>query len=221
MENEGSSRAPAPELPPETTTAPQGPTQPPRRHGRGFLAGLAALEVLATVILALCLAVLLRGFVAQAYEIKGSSMEPTFSEGQKVMVHKLAPALTAVGRGDVVIFDSPLEAGKELIKRVIGVGGDSVEIRRGRVYVNGEMLDEGYVIPEPPDTGERIQVLVPRDHFFVMGDNRIQSRDSREFRRTIHGNGVLSGCIPVESIRGKVFLRWWPLEQIKLFTGPP
>ena len=179
----------------EATTAP--PQSPVKR---------LLLEALLVLAIAIPLALGLHTFVTQVYSISGHSMEPTLQDGQRVVVDKVRPALGEIERGDLIIFISPEDPAKNLIKRVIGIGGDRIELVGDQVLLNGEALTEEYthrtLFPDRP--GDVIEVEA--GHLFMMGDNRPQSRDSRDF-----------GIVPVHLVRGKVLLRLWPLDDFKLF----
>ncbi len=174
------------------------------------------------VLVALVVAILIKTFLIQAFFIPSASMRDTLIEGDRVMVNKLSYRFGDPGRGDVIVFDSPLEADGEgenvfsalvrhvaeslglsspesaLIKRVIAVGGETVEIIDNTVYVDGGALDEPYL-----DDGVRMSDFgpetVPDGHVFVMGDNRQASQDSRRF-----------GAISEDEIIGRAFVRVWP-----------
>ena len=165
-----------------------------------------ALEVLLVLCIAFPLALLLHTFVTQVYAISGHSMEPTLFDGERVMVDKISPALVTVDRGDLVIFSSPEDSSKNLIKRVIAIPGDTIELIGEKVHLNGKPLTEDYtrrvIFPQRP--GESL--LVGDGTMFVLGDNRPQSRDSRDF-----------GVVPLENVKGKVLLRLWPLDNLTLF----
>jgi len=158
---------------------------------------------------ALLLALTLKTYVAEAYEIKGSSMLPTFHDGERVVVLK---NFYEVERGDVIIFSSTEDSSKDLIKRVIGVPGDEIEILADRVWVNGELLEEAYLYSDDPGASGfdgHIRYRVGADEYFVMGDNRGDSHDSRRFRGRI--------CVPAMNLKGKVIVRWWPLEGLRTY----
>ena len=127
----------------------------------------------------------------------------------KVMISKLSPTLQAVNRGDLVIFTSPKDERKDLIKRVVAVAGDNIEFREDKVIVNGTVLEENYVhhdlYPRAISPG-RIRSPVPSGKVIVLGDNRPNSQDSRHF-----------GPISLDQIKGKVFLRWWPISEATTF----
>jgi signal peptidase I len=138
--------------------------------------------------------------------VHGSSMEPTFKEGQYLVISRVNYLLGDPERGDIIVFNSPVAdpGDPSLIKRVIGLPGDFVEIRDTLVYVNGQLLDESY-INEPcrarncPDADWELD----QDEYFVMGDNRNVSNDSRSF-----------GPVSYDRIIGEVLLRYWPLDEL-------
>ncbi|MBI2168442.1 MAG: signal peptidase I [Actinobacteria bacterium] len=154
---------------------------------------------------ALLIAVLLRTFVVQSFYIPSESMEPTLLRQDRVLVNKLAYRFGDPGRGDVVVFEAPPGQGspevKDLIKRVIGLPGDTIEGREGRIYINGKPLREPW-LPEGTQSKTFGPQQVPDGKYFVLGDNRPNSRDSTVFN-----------AIPRESIVGKAFLRFLPLSR--------
>ncbi|MFQ5654675.1 MAG: signal peptidase I [Planctomycetota bacterium] len=163
------------------------------------------LETLTVCALATLLALALHFFVTQVYAISGQSMEPTLHDGDRVVIHKLSPGLLPVEVGDLVIFTSPNDGNKNLVKRVIAVGGDRVRFDREQVWVNDKPIRESYILRGLYSEG-RDEILVEDGDIFVLGDNRPQSQDSRHFNP-----------IPLESVKGKVFLRLWPLDMISTF----
>ena len=181
------------------------PADPARK--RGFLARCyrsAVAEIVVLVLLAFTLAMTTKTYVVEAYEIKGRSMIPTFDDGQRVVVLKL---FSEIERGDIVIFSSQDDPGKDLIKRVIALSGERIQIRKGIVRINGKVLKEGYL--EDQDYGlydAEIDEEVGLGQIYVLGDNRDDSHDSRRF-------GSVSG----ESLKGKVVVRWWPFHEVKTF----
>ena len=151
---------------------------------------------------ALAVALVIQAFLVQAFYIPSSSMVPTLEVGDRVLVNKLSYDLHDVNRGDLVVFERPDDAVgeiKDLIKRVIGLPGETVEIRDGTVIVDGHVLDEPYLAADEV-LADFAPTAVPENHVFVMGDNRDDSRDSRVF-----------GPISTDSIVGRAFLRVWPL----------
>jgi signal peptidase I len=163
------------------------------------------LEAFVLVLIALVLALTLKTYVAEAYEIKGRSMEPTFLNGQRVVVLK---AFYEIEREDVIVFASTEDPSKDLIKRVVGLPGETLKVAGGQVYINGRKLAENYakhdLDRELRDTPK--EERIPGRHYYVLGDNRPDSHDSRNFL-----------SIPQECIRGKVVMRWWPFSQFKAF----
>jgi signal peptidase I len=170
----------------------------PRKSSR---ARSSIVEACAVVLLALLLALILKVYVAEAYEIHGRSMMDTFHEEERVMLLKV---FYEIHRGDIIIFSSSENPQKDLIKRVIGLPGDVVEIDRSDVYVNGVKLKEPYAVRNNKDDHDRI-VLGP-GKYYVLGDNRPDSQDSRSFH-----------AVDAASIKGRVILRWWPLERLGSF----
>jgi len=155
-------------------------------------------ETLATFVKAIVLAFLIIYFVAQTNVVYGASMEPTLHEKQRLIVEKVSYRLGGPQRGDVVVVNV-VDSAVPLIKRVVGLPGETVEIRDNKVWVNGRILDEPYLPPlwqvnYPP-------TQVPENYVFVMGDNRPVSRDSRAF-----------GPVAIDQIRGHAWLTYWPLD---------
>ncbi len=164
----------------------------------------AVAEIVVLVLLAFTLAMTTKTYVVEAYEIKGRSMVPTFDDGQRVVVLKL---FSDIQRGDIVIFSSQDDPGKDLIKRVIALPGERIQIRKGIVRINGKVLKEGYL--EDKDYGlydAEIDEEVGLGQLYVLGDNRDDSHDSRRF-----------GSVSEESLKGKVVVRWWPFHEVKTF----
>lgn len=155
--------------------------------------------------LALGLAFVLRTFIAQAYEIRGDSMQPTFVDGERVMISKLSPTVDAIDHGEIVIFADPQNATRDLIKRVIGLPGDTVTVDEDEVRVNGVLIHEDYVLRAGARSIHRERTLGAGE-LYVLGDNRGNSKDSRDF-----------GPISQSSVKGKVVLRLWPLNHIRTF----
>ena len=177
----------------------------------------AMIEWGSVVVGALVLAILVRTFLFGAYYIPSPSMEPTLSIGDRIVVNKVSYRLHDVNRGDLVVFTpigtAAAQGIDDLIKRVIGLPGETVTVADGRVLIDGGMLIEPY-LADPLSTddlqtvpwcldGGVAKCTVPADHVFVMGDNRPNSRDSRFF-----------GPVPIDSIAGRAFARFWPLGSL-------
>ena len=183
---------------------------PPKPSGRKKRsAARNAVEWIIIIVAALLVALVIKTFLFQAFYIPSESMEPTLKPGDRVLVNKLSYDLHHIHRGDIVVFKRPpAEAGnpaiKDLIKRVIGLPGETIEQRGGRVYINGQPLKESYLPAGTSTTNLRRQV-VPAGQYFVMGDNRSNSSDSR-----------FIGPIPGSLIVGRAFIRVWPLSSVDL-----
>jgi len=185
-----------------------------RRSALGCL-----IEVAETLVLTLVIFFVIQTFVAQPYQVEQQSMERTLEPGQYVLVDKLTPRWGGYNRGDVVVFSPPPSWTSEttpFIKRVIGLPGDTVEIRDdGLVYVNGTQLVEAYTytnpagIHEPTTSQGRQRWTVPAGELFVMGDHRRASADSRLF-----------GPINESNVIGRAFLRYWPLPALGILMTP-
>ncbi len=147
-----------------------------------------------------------RPFVLEAFRIPSESMVPTLLVGDRVFVNKFIYRFTEPERGDVVVFESVNGGEEDLIKRVVGLPGDSIEVRDGVLFVNGERREEPYLNRRFPDSGFYGPTTVPPNHLFMMGDNRPNSRDSRFF-----------GPVPFENIEGEAFVIFWPPSHIGLF----
>lgn len=162
-------------------------------------------EILVIVLCALALAVVLKSFIIDTRAIPSSSMVPTIEEGDRVILWRLAYIFnSSPERGDIIVFNPPAELNEkdDLIKRVIGLPGETVEIKNGLVYIDGDPLDEDY-LKEPPDY-EFEPVTVPEDSYFMMGDNRNNSKDSHEW---------INPFIHEDEIKGKAIYRYWPLSR--------
>jgi signal peptidase I len=175
---------------------------PPARpaHSRLWRAGWELLHDLSVAVL-FCF--FLITFVAQAFRVQGTSMEPLLSDGDRIVVNKLVYRLGSIERGDVVVFWYPRDPSVSFIKRVVGRPGDRVEIRAGRVYVNSELLTEAYLPEAFRDTDTHPPIQVRPGYFFVLGDHRRSSNDSRSW-----------GEVPEKYIYGRAAFRFWPLSQI-------
>ena len=192
---------------------PSEPPQPPKngpahRKSNGSSAR-SIVEWVVILVAALTVAIVVKTFLIQAFYIPSGSMEPTLHPGDRVLVNKLSYDLHPIHRGDIVVFRRPpSEAGdttiRDLIKRVIGLPGDRIEARDGVVYINGQALKEPY-LPAGTVTTTLPLTTVPSGQYFVLGDNRGNSKDSR-----------FIGPIPGHLIVGRAFVRVWPLSGLGL-----
>lgn len=162
-----------------------------RRIGRDIVRGGVLLAVLHL-------------FVVQISIVRGQSMEPSLVEGDRLVVDRLTYQLGEVNRFDVVILRYPNDPSVDFVKRIVGLPGDRVQLVGGRVFLNGVGVEEDFLhVPDHDDTRE---TLVPPGCYYVLGDNRPISCDSREF-----------GLVPFEYLKGKVRVRFWPPARLSLF----
>ncbi len=165
-------------------------------------------------IVALGLALVIRFYIAAPYIVSGASMEPTFDNFHYLIIDRLSYDIGEPARGDVIVFKLPQNTGRALIKRVIGLPGETVNIEGGTVSIvnqehpEGFTLDESYLDPQNLGGVSDMSVTLGKDDFFVLGDNRKVSADSR-----------LWGTLPREDIVGRVFLRLYPLNRIGVLPG--
>lgn len=161
-------------------------------------------EALETMILTAAIFLFLITFVIQGYRICGGCMEPNLNDGERLLANRFIYRVSKPRRGDVVVFQYPLDPQKTFIKRVIGLPGDTVEIREGKVFINGEELEESGYVVSVSDESFPLETI-PDDNVFVLGDNRGSSNDSRYW-----------GDLPLENIRAKAWLRYWPLSRMSV-----
>lgn len=165
-------------------------------------------------LIALAVALCVRFFIAAPYVVSGASMEPTFDNWDYLITDRVSYRLGAPERGDVVIFKLPQEESRTLIKRVIGLPGESVSLQNGSITIINEEHPEGFTLSEPYLSSENVGALLPlyttlgEDEYFVLGDNRRVSADSRTW-----------GTLPEREIIGKVFVRLFPFTHIALLPG--
>jgi len=153
-------------------------------------------------------------FLMQPHQVKGSSMFPTFKDGEYVLTDKVTFRTRLPKYGDVIVFKAPVNENFDFIKRVIGVPGDRVMISEGRVYVNGYVLPEIYLPPEYTTAPgqflqQGLEYIVPPGSVFAMGDNRDHSSDSRDW-----------GPVPDQNIIGRAFFRYWPANKVGVIVNP-
>lgn len=174
--------------------------QAPRATRWWIALALLLRDALETVLLSLGVFWLITTFVVQTFRVVGSSMEPALHDSQYLIVNKLAYRLYQPQRGDIVVFDFPLNIEREFIKRMIGLPGEKVELKGGQVYINGELLKEDY-IPHLGNSSWGPKVLGANE-FFMLGDNRLNSHDSRSW-----------GILPRQNLTGKAWFSYWPLQH--------
>lgn len=162
-------------------------------------------EIIESVLPALVIVLVVNIFLAQATRVEGQSMEPSLHNNERLIIEKISYRLHPPKRGDIIVLRPPRRGSVPLIKRVVGLPGDLVEIKDDHVYINGEPLEEDYL--SQPTKGSMPPRLVPEGHVFVLGDNRQASNDSRSF-----------GMVPYGDIIGRAWFRYWPLDRAGLIT---
>ncbi|MEQ1354367.1 MAG: signal peptidase I [Candidatus Acidiferrum sp.] len=154
------------------------------------------------LLIAIGLALVIIVFLYQPVKVEGTSMAPLLSDQERIFINKFVYRFEAIHRGDVVVFWYPLDRSKSFIKRVIALPGETVSIRQGVVTVNGNVVPEPYVPPQYEDVSDYGPVRVPKDSYFVMGDHRISSNDSRVF-----------GPVASRFIYGRAVFAYWPVDH--------
>ena len=154
------------------------------------------------LLIAIGLALVIIVFLYQPVKVEGTSMAPLLSDQERIFINKFVYRFEPIQRGDVVVFWYPLDRTKSFIKRVVGLPGETVEIRQGTVYVNGTIVPEPYVPPQYEDLSDLGLVRVPKGSYFVMGDHRISSNDSRVF-----------GPVADRFIYGRAVFAYWPVDH--------
>jgi len=189
------------------------------KGGQKTSTGRTILEYVVLAVVAIAVALLIQAFLVKPYRIPSESMENTLLIGDRVLVDRISWRFSEPARGDIVVFHPPF-AGPVLIKRIVGMPGDQISLEDGAVYLNGKELAEPYVrvvggesVPtEPFDNGLPWSLqepyTVPDGNYFVMGDNRIDSGDSRQF-----------GPVPRGQLVGQAFARYWPPGRIGGVAG--
>lgn len=166
----------------------------------------AAVEIIESIVIAVLLAALIRIFILAPFYIPSGSMVPTLLEGDRIIVSKITYRIWAPQRGDIVVFKYPRDPSRDYVKRLIGLGGETVALKNNRLYINGQVVPENYLPPgiQFADYGP---VRVPEGHYLVLGDNRNVSEDSRYW-----------GPLPEKNVIGKALLVYWPPARIRLLN---
>ncbi len=155
------------------------------------------------LIISLAISAFIIIFLYQPVKVEGTSMMPGLFDQERIFINKFVYRLEPIGRGDIVVFRYPRDTTKSYIKRVIGTAGDRVLIEQGRVYVNGQQLDEAYVPTFYADTRSYPEIVVPPHCYFLLGDHRTMSDDSRDF-----------GPVDQRYIYGKAVFGYWPIDRV-------
>lgn len=172
------------------------------------------LDFVEVTVIALAMFVIMYLFLFQPHQVKGSSDFPNFHDGEYLLTDKISYRLNVPKRGEVIIFKAPRNEDYDYIKRIIGLPGETVMIRNGKVYLNNRLLAEPYIPADYQTFGgsfaqEGQLIPIPEGQYFVLGDNRSHSSDSRDW-----------GTVPRENIIGKAWLRYWPLNRVGLIARP-
>lgn len=176
-------------------------------------------DIIETVVVAAAIFVVVYLFLLQPHQVKGDSMNPNFHDSEYILTDKISYRFTSPSRGDVIIFKAPTDPDVDFIKRVIALPGEKVKITDGKIVIynsqnpNGFVLNEPYQINGPTSGGkeapQNTEVTVGKDEYFVLGDNRVESFDSRSW-----------GMLPKKNIIGKAWLRYWPLPKFGFIPHP-
>jgi signal peptidase I len=155
------------------------------------------------LIISLAISAFIIVFLYQPVKVEGTSMMPSLDDQERIFVNKYVYRLEPIQRGDIVVFRYPRDPSKSFIKRVIGLAGDSIRIEAGEVFVNGIALEEDYVPPAYSDQRSYSEIVVPANSYFVLGDHRTMSNDSRDF-----------GPVNIGYIYGKAVFGYWPMDKM-------
>lgn len=169
--------------------------------------GLLIFEIVKVVLISLAIILPIRLWLVQPFYVEGASMEPNFYDSEYLIINEISYHFENPQRGEVIIFRNPKNTKIYFIKRVIGLPGETIEIKQGRVFINDELIEEAYI--ENFSTQSNQIISLADDEYFVMGDNRINSYDSRAI-----------GPVKEQYIIGKVWFRGWPLDRVNSFNLP-
>jgi signal peptidase I len=165
--------------------------------------GMALSVWVRDLIISLAISCFIIIFLYQPVKVEGTSMMPSLDDQERIFVNKFVYRLEPIQRGDIVVFRYPRDPSKSFIKRVVGLAGDRIQIDAGRVFVNGKLLEEDYVPRAFEDQRSYPEVTVPADSYFVLGDHRSLSNDSRDF-----------GPVNQSYIYGKAVFGYWPVDKM-------
>ncbi len=185
---------------PEESRACAGPEMPPAPRSN-ILGELRSW--FRDILFAFATAIFIVIFVVQPVKVEGTSMQPRLVDQERIFVNRFIYRFTDIHRGDIVVFWYPRDTSKSFIKRVLAIPGDEVEIRYGSVFVNGDKVSEPYLQQEFRDHDSYRRVVVSEGKYFVLGDHRNSSNDSRNW-----------GFVPRELIYGKAIFRYWPVSRV-------
>jgi len=168
------------------------------------------IDLIETLVIAGAVFVVIYAFLFRPFQVNGQSMVPNYHNGEYILTNLISLRFGGLSRGEVIVFKAPTDIDKDFVKRVIGLPGDKVMVKEGSVHINGQKLDEtSYLDPSEKTfggsfAGEGQEIVVPEANFFVLGDNRTKSSDSREW-----------GFVSKEKIIGKSFFVYWPISEAR------
>ena len=168
-----------------------------------------ASDWLVSIIVAVALAFCIRTFLVEPYMVSGNSMYPSLHNRERLVVDKLSYFFSEPVKGEIVVFRFPKDQSRDFIKRVIATGGDTIEMRSGKVMVNGHQVEEDYIWKEDPkgkNLSDFRKTVVPNGTIFVLGDNRNNSEDSR-FKDV--------DFVPLKLVKGRALAAFWPLDRVR------
>lgn len=169
--------------------------------------GLLVFEVVKVVLISLAIIVPIRLFLVQPFYVEGASMEPNFYDKEYLIINEISYRFEEPQRGEVIILKNPADPGVYFIKRIVGLPGEIISINNGQVFIDGNLLNETYIDNFSKDDVDSL--TLGAEEYFVLGDNRNNSYDSRKF-----------GAIDSDNIIGKVWLRGWPINRLNSFNLP-
>jgi signal peptidase I len=181
----------------QPTVVPAIPAQPATRH-----VPVVAVWV-RDLLVSLAISAFIIIFLYQPVKVEGTSMMPGLEDQERIFVNKFVYRWEPIARGDIVVFRYPRDTSKSYIKRVVGVAGDHIRIDNGQLYVNSQVVEEDYVPSDYADARSYPEITVPKNSFFVLGDHRTMSNDSRDF-----------GPVNERFIYGKAVFGYWPMEKL-------
>ena len=161
--------------------------------------------ILLNIFIAALIALFLNNYIVSAAKVKGNSMQPSLKNKDRVLISKFLKKSNNIKRFDIIVFNKPGEPKISIIKRVIGLPNEIIKIENGNVYINNTLLNQTFLFKEKLFLKKSLTIKtlkIPENHFFIIGDNRNNSNDSRAF-----------GPVPEKNISGKIFLRYWPLSK--------
>lgn len=171
------------------------------------------LDIIETFVIALAMFVLMYLFLFQPHQVKGNSMFPNFHDQEYLLTDKITYRLSKPKRGDVIVFKAPKNEEYDYIKRIVGLPGDTVKVENCHVFINNQSLEESYLTENVCTSAGRSwqtgqSIILSEDEYFVVGDNRPYSSDSRDW-----------GAVPEENIVGKAWFRYWPADRMGIIRS--